>query len=90
MVTSALEDNEPLALDRDLQGAEVVLQRLADQLVETDGAKLAGAFQAFDKDGSGYLDAPELCAAVRQVRPFEDGSSFCLLFCIVLIFIEHV
>ncbi|GLC64139.1 hypothetical protein PLESTF_000128700 [Pleodorina starrii] len=68
MVSSAAEAQEPLALDRELQSAEVVLQRLADILAEGGGEQIAAAFAALDSDGSGYLDGPELCGAVRQVE----------------------
>ncbi|GLI67009.1 hypothetical protein VaNZ11_011105 [Volvox africanus] len=68
LVSNALEEHEPLALDHDLQSAEVVLHKLAQILVQDDGnKKLAESFHSLDADGSGYLEGPEICAAIRQI-----------------------
>ncbi|KAG2423072.1 hypothetical protein HXX76_015588 [Chlamydomonas incerta] len=68
MVSEAKSQNVPVQLDTDLGGAEIVLQRLSDILVEGQGQQISEAFKHFDKDGSGYLDGPEFCGALRQVQ----------------------
>eukprot|EP00198_Chlamydomonas_reinhardtii_P014330 XP_001703667.1 predicted protein [Chlamydomonas reinhardtii] len=68
MVLEAKSQNIPVQLDTDLGGAEIVLQRMSDMLVEGNGQQIAEAFKRFDKDGSGYLDGPEFCGALRQAQ----------------------
>ncbi|EFJ41947.1 hypothetical protein VOLCADRAFT_98071 [Volvox carteri f. nagariensis] len=61
-------NNETLFLEKELQSAERVLQRLAGVLVQDEGGQLAAAFQVLDMDHSGYLDGQELCTAIRKVE----------------------
>ncbi|PNH11318.1 hypothetical protein TSOC_001866, partial [Tetrabaena socialis] len=66
IVEEARSERAPVAFESDLGSAEVVLQRLSDTLLEDEGERIAAAFAAIDRDGSCYLDGPELCAAMRQ------------------------
>uniref|UniRef100_A0A6U2JVD1 Calmodulin n=1 Tax=Chlamydomonas euryale TaxID=1486919 RepID=A0A6U2JVD1_9CHLO len=59
-----------LHIDADLAGAEHALCVLAGKLVDPKGSEVLGqAFAKLDTDGSGYLDGPELVAALRIVEP---------------------
>ncbi len=70
----------PVQLDSDLGGAEIILQRMSDLLVEGNGQQIAEAFRRMDRDGSGYLDGPEFCAALRQVISVPGHHRAALLF----------
>ncbi len=83
MVLEAKGQNVPVQLETDLGGAEIVLQRMSDILVEDNGQQIAEAFKRFDTDGSGYLDGPEFCAALRQVRNVP-GHGLALLLLLLL------